>query len=284
MRAPGEMEVFKIKKVIAESPTLTTLLFTPKHLGRWSSLVPGQFLMVWVPGVDEVPMSLSYLKKTPFVIGITVQNIGPATSALCSLEEGDKIGLRGPYGNGFSLPSKDDFNRIIGVSGGVGAASTILPMEWAFNEGFETVNLVGARNKDLILFQERWEEISNDVQYSTDNGSFGHSGFITELLTKELMTLTNRDLKRTMIFTCGPEIMMVAVKKVLDQFNVKGQFSLERYMKCGIGICDSCSMSGKRICMNGPIFTVKEIDDLREFGKFHRNRSGTLIPITECVK
>jgi dihydroorotate dehydrogenase electron transfer subunit len=240
--------------------------------------------MVWIPGIDEVPMSLSMHQKEPFKLGISVQNVGEATGALCSLKPGDKIGIRGPYGNGFSLPSKDDHDRIIGVSGGVGAASTILPMEWAFNEGFEVINLVGARDKELILFQGRWEEISNDVLYSTDDGSLGYHGFVTDLLATELSSLTNRDLGRTMIFTCGPEAMMVALKKVIEPFHVKAQFSLERFMKCGIGICDSCSMSGKRVCMDGPVFTEKQVNDLKEFGKFHRDRSGSLIPLKECIR
>jgi dihydroorotate dehydrogenase electron transfer subunit len=157
-------------------------------------------------------------------------------------------------------------------------------MQWAFKESFETVNLVGARDKELILFQGRWEEISNDVLYSTDDGSLGYHGFVTDLLSTELSSLTNKDLKRTMIFTCGPEAMMVALKKVIEPFHVRTQFSLERFMKCGIGICDSCSMSGKRICMDGPILTEEEVSDLKEFGKMHRDRSGTLIPLKECVR
>lgn len=284
MRPFGEMEVVKVDEVIEETSTISTIKFTPLNPGKWSTMVPGQFLMIWIPGVDEVPMSISFNNSEPFQLGITVQNIGEATDAICKLQPGDRIGIRGPYGNGFSLPSTDDHDRIIGVSGGVGAASTILPMEWAFREGFEVVNLVGARDKDLILYQGRWEEISNDVLYSTDDGSLGYNGFVTDLLSTELSSLTNRDLQRTMLFTCGPEAMMVALKKVIGPFHVKTQFSLERFMKCGIGICDSCSMSGRRVCMDGPVFSEMQLDGLKEFGDLHRDRSGTLIPLKECVR
>ena len=231
-----------------------------------------------------MPTVLRALEFDYHEVGISVQNVGEATEALCSLEPGDRIGIRGPYGNGFSLPSKDDLNRIIGVSGGVGAASTILPMEWAFREGFETINLVGARDKSLILYQGRWEEISNDVLYSTDDGSMGYHGFVTDLLSTELSSLTQKDLKRTMIITCGPEAMMVALEKVIKPYHVKAQFSLERFMKCGIGICDSCSMSGNRVCMDGPVFTEAQVKDLNEFGRTHRDRSGKLVPLKECVR
>jgi len=284
MRSPGMMEMVRVREVRRESSAISSVMFSSLNRSRWNSLVPGQFMMVWVPGIDEVPMSLSYLEEDPLLLGITVQNIGEATQALCSLREGDRIGIRGPYGNGFTLPEKADVDRIIGVSGGVGGASTILPMEWAGRNGFETINLVGARDQGLMLFKERWQRNSTRVLFSTDDGSFGHGGFVTELLDKELSALTEDQRARTIIFTCGPEVMMTAVLDVLERYGVGGQFSLERFMKCGLGLCDSCSMSGKRVCMDGPVFSLEEVLDLEEFGKLHRDRSGSLIPIKECIR
>jgi len=284
MRAPGEMEIVRVEKVVKETATITTIMFSPVYLGRWSSLVPGQFLMIWVPGVDEVPMSLSHIRKQPFRLGITVQDIGEATNSICALKKGDRIGIRGPYGNGFTLPSLEEVDTIMGVSGGVGAASTVLPMEWAHTEGFRTVNLVGARDSGLLLYRGRWESISESVHYSTDDGSFGHHGFVTDLLKNELSEMTVEDRERTMVLTCGPEVMLAEVKKVMDLFDVPGQFSLERFMKCGIGLCDSCSMSGRRVCMDGPVFHGSEVSELKEFGKYQRDRSGKLVPLKECVR
>ncbi|MGA1848965.1 MAG: dihydroorotate dehydrogenase electron transfer subunit [Thermoplasmatota archaeon] len=284
MRANGEMEMVRVADVRRESSSIWSILFTPRDENRWRSIGPGQFLMVWIPGIDEVPMSLSILDEDPFLLGITVQNIGEATEALCSLQEGEWIGIRGPYGNGFSLPDRRDIDRIIGVSGGVGGASTILPMERARDAGFETVNLVWARDDGLMLFRERWQRYSTRVLFSTDDGSFGHKGFVTELLDLELSSLTEDQRRRTIIFTCGPEVMMAAVRTVLKRYGVSGQFSLERFMKCGLGLCDSCSMSGRRVCMDGPVFSLKELDELEEFGISHRDRSGSLIPLKECVR
>ncbi|MGA1872688.1 MAG: dihydroorotate dehydrogenase electron transfer subunit [Thermoplasmatota archaeon] len=284
MRAPGEMEMVRIDDVIEESSIISTILFSPRHISRWSHLVPGQFLMVWIPGTDEVPMSVSHFRREPFRMGFTVQDIGEATRALCSMKSGSRIGIRGPYGYGFKLPVKEEKDLIIGVSGGVGAASTILPMEWASSEGYRTMNLVGARDSSLLLFRDRWEDISERVQYSTDDGSIGHHGLVTDLLLDVLRKLTEKERKRTMVFTCGPEVMMAALLKVVEQFDVDAQFSLERFMKCGIGVCDSCSMSGKRVCMDGPVFAREEVAGLKEFGVSHRDRSGRIIPLKECVR
>jgi dihydroorotate dehydrogenase electron transfer subunit len=278
------MEMVKVREVRVESSSISSILFSPGEVGRWGSFVPGQFLMVWIPGVDEVPMSLSFMEKDPFTLGITVQNIGEATEALCSLRKGDMIGIRGPYGNGFELPDVNDCDRIIGVSGGVGGASTVLPMEWARSEGFETINLAGARDAGLMLFRERWQMNSTRVLFSTDDGSFGHHGLVTDLLNMELSALTGDQRKRTTIFTCGPEVMMMAVREVIGRYGVAGQFSLERFMKCGLGLCDSCSVSGKRVCMDGPVFTNDDLEGLAEFGKYHRDRSGALVPLKECVR
>lgn len=283
MRSPGKMEMVKIIERRKEAEGIVSLLFEPVNNEKWKDLIPGQFLMVWVPGVDEVPMSLSYHFGDPLKLGISVQNIGTATNALCSLKEGDMIGIRGPYGNGFTLPSKEEKDLIIGVSGGVGVASTILPLEWAHGHGFRTMNLVGSRSKANLAFKPRWEAVSDPVHFTTDDGSFGHHGFVTEVLEKELEKMTEDQRKKTIIFTCGPEVMMDVVKRILDRFGVEGQYSLERFMKCGIGVCDSCSVSGRRVCMDGPVFTEKQLKELYEFGKFHRNRSGHLVALKECV-
>ncbi len=284
MRSPGEMEVLRVDEVRREASGIISILVKPEDPERWRGMIPGQFLMVWIPGVDEVPMSVSYLFGDPLTLGITVQNIGDATRAICDLREGDRIGIRGPYGNGFSLPDRTEKNTIIGVSGGVGSASTILPMEWAHMKGFDTINLIGSRSQTNLLFRDRWCHSSDRTGFATDDGSYGHHGFVTELLRKELKGMTDDERDKTLIFTCGPEMMMMAVKTVLDQYGVQGQFSLERFMKCGMGVCDSCSVSGHRVCMDGPVFTGDRLNDLKEFGKSHRDRSGRLIPLKECVR
>lgn len=278
------MEMVRIKETREEASGIISLLFEMDHQATWKDLIPGQFLMVWVPGVDEVPMSLSYQFGDPMTLGISIQNIGEATKALCSLKKGDLVGIRGPYGNGFSLPDREVKDIIIGVSGGVGGASTILPMEWARGNGFRTINIVGSRSRKNLAFRSRWETISDPVIFTTDDGSFGREGFVTAALEDLLLEMSDEEKFRSLVFSCGPEVMLDAVKRILDVYNVEGQFSLERFMKCGIGVCDSCSISGKRVCMDGPVFTTSQIDGMSEFGRYQRSRSGELVPLKECVR
>ncbi|MGA1821518.1 MAG: dihydroorotate dehydrogenase electron transfer subunit [Thermoplasmatota archaeon] len=280
---PFQMEVLPVVEVVNESSMISSIIVQPDDSRRWLSMMPGQFIMVWIPGVDEVPMSVSSVGGDPIGLGITVQKIGEATDALCSLEEGSLIGIRGPYGNGFTIPDDGSVERVIGVSGGVGAASTVMAMERAAGTGIHTVNLVGSRSANIMIYRERWEDISDSVRFSTDDGSFGHHGFVTDLLKEELGRMNREDLDTALVITCGPEAMMSAVHGILKEFGVKGQFSLERLMKCGLGVCDSCSASGKRVCQDGPVFGSDEIDLIEEFGKSHRDRAGRKRSLGECV-
>ncbi|MDD5511591.1 MAG: dihydroorotate dehydrogenase electron transfer subunit, partial [Dehalococcoidales bacterium] len=220
---------------------------------------PGQFYMVWIPGIDEIPMSVSYIGKLK---GITVRAVGGATKSLTSLKVGDKIGIRGPYGNGYKTPK----GKILFVCGGTGAAS-LAPLVENVGKKRATV-VIGAKTKDEVLLKKRLEK-SAKVIISTDDGSCGIKGFATcaveELLSKE---------KFDQIITCGPEIMMVKIFQLAEAHKIPIQASLERYMKCGIGICGQCCMDGYTVCKDGPIFTGKQLLQIKDFGKPHRDASG----------
>ncbi len=284
MNRPRSMEVLPVTEVIQEAKNIRTVVVEPEDVVRFKAFRPGQFVMVWVPGVDEVPMSVSYLGDGPLSLGITVQDIGDATHAICGMEKGDLIGIRGPYGKGFKFPKGPKGWTIIGVSGGVGAASTILAMEKAAGRGFRTVNLVGARDADTLLYRGRWERTSSKVTYMTDDGSHGRQGFVTELLREVVETITSDERRKTMVLTCGPEPMLTTVRDLLKGSGIRCQFSLERFMKCGIGLCDSCSVSGHRVCQDGPVFTLSEVLRMEELGLYHRDRSGRRVPLKECVR
>jgi dihydroorotate dehydrogenase electron transfer subunit len=271
------MEVLKVSSVRDEAKGIRTITVNPYH-GNWSGYIPGQFVMAWVPGIDEVPMSVSYLGGDPFTLGITVQDIGEASHALCSLEPGMRIGVRGPYGNGFDL-DKHRESTFIAVSGGVGAASVILALEKAKRLSFRTMALAGSRSRDLMIFSERIGSASDRCVFSTDDGTFGETGFVTASLEREIGRVQN-----PVLLVCGPELMMRAVSEIAARHDVPAQYSLERYMKCGIGVCDSCSISGKRVCQDGPVFSQEEVRSMPEFGISHRDRSGRTVPLRECVR
>ena len=241
-----------ITKVVEETPNIRTFFFDTSF-----ELIPGQFVMVWIRGIDEVPMAFSYDNA------ITVQKVGPATSALFELDECDSIGIRGPFGKGFDIK----MGHLILVAGGVGAAPLAPLAENAAKSGANITALLGAKTKDELLFRERFEAVG-EVRIATDDGSEGKHGYVTQLLEDE----KNYD----QIYCCGPEIMM---KKVLDKVTPsKSQFSLHRYIKCGLGICGACCVDGLRVCKDGPVFSG-DVLSTTEFGVYRRNECGERVKI-----
>lgn len=248
-----------IEKVIDETPYIRTFV-----LDRTFRANPGQYVMVWVRGVDEVPMSLSYENA------ITVQKVGDATSAMFGLGKGDRLGVRGPYGNGFTLTGRS----ILVIAGGVGAAPLASLAELAHSSGISVTTLLGARTKTELLFAERFRQ-AGELRIATDDGSFGHAGFVTQLL--ERTDLSDFDG----IYTCGPEQMMARILNIVkDSMLDRIQLSLHRYIKCGFGICGACCIDpeGLRVCADGPVFTGIRLAN-SEFGKYRRNECGMKVHV-----
>lgn len=250
----------KIMEIIEETPTIRTFRLDTR---QWLRGRPGQFLMVWVRGVDEVPMTLSYDDA------ITVQKVGDATEALFRLQAGDTVGIRGPYGNGWELVGDD----ILLIAGGVGSAPIAPLAEKAAKIGVKVTTLAGYRTESEIHFRDRYEKAGKTL-IATDDGSYGRKGFVTDLLKSiDLSTFTQ-------IYCCGPEKMMYRVLGMLDAAGVapKSQFSLQRYIKCGIGVCGSCCMDpdGLRVCRDGPVFRG-DVLLKSEMGKYTRDASGRRI-------
>ncbi|MCK4757189.1 MAG: dihydroorotate dehydrogenase electron transfer subunit, partial [Thermoplasmata archaeon] len=185
----------------------------------------GQFVMIWIPDVDEIPMSIS---SATYPISMTIQKVGKATEVLHNLKPGDKIGIRGPFGKGFSITGQN----ILFIAGGVGIAPIMPALERALAEGRKVMVAIGGRTGGEIAFMEKMKALGVPLHMATDDGSAGFHGFVTDL-AKELISNNNFD----QIITCGPEIMMVKVLEIAGASNIPVQCSLERYMKCGIGIC-----------------------------------------------
>ena len=141
----------------------------------------------------------------------------------------------------------------------------------ALKQSIKSELIIGAKSKQLLLYIDK--EYPKEVirHYCTDEGSYGFKGFTTEKL-KEILNNNNID----MVYTVGPEIMMKKVVEICDEFNVDCQLSLERYMKCGYGICGSCSVDpmGIRMCKEGPCIDKETAKIITEFGKYHRDRVG----------
>jgi dihydroorotate dehydrogenase electron transfer subunit len=225
---------------------------------------PGQFAMVWVPGVDEVPMSLSHICKGE--VEITVKAVGEATNALCSLQKGDRVRIRGPFGRGFTIKG----NNPLIVAGGVGSAP-LLPLAAAMvDRGVRPTLVIGAKKKAEIVLIDEFKDLGIEILIASDDGSVGFHGTATALLEETLESKFNCDA----IYACGPEQMLASVAKIAKQWNTWGQAALERIMKCGIGVCGSCAINSKLVCKDGPVFDFAEFDRLNEFGSVKRDNSG----------
>ncbi len=247
----GMPVVVTVREVIDETPTVKTLRFDSEFAIR-----PGHFCMVWVPGIDEVPMGFSSPGS------ITVQKVGEATAALTSLTPGDRIGIRGPFGNGFT-PN----GRVLAIAGGVGVVP-LYPL--AVNGSVDTF-ILGARTGTELVFARELSDLT-DLKIATDDGTAGYHGFVTGVMDSEIDLLSYDT-----ICVCGPEMMMKGILDRLSDAGIadRGQFSLHRYMKCGVGVCGSCAIDpeGLCVCRDGPVFTGDQIIN-SEFGTYARDASG----------
>ncbi len=228
---------------------------------------PGQFVMVWIPGVDEIPMGLSTIGDT---MGITVHSVGEATEKMHAMKEGDRIGIRGPYGRCFDFRG----SRLLVIGGGTGIASLITAVEAAVNQGIRVDVAIGAQKAEELLFADRARQTGAKVELATDDGSEGYHGFVSDLAS-ELLAKGDYD----QILTCGPEAMMKKVIALGREHKIPTQVSMERFMRCGIGVCGSCAFDGLRICTDGPVFDSEEVYGKVDFNRNRRDPAGRLIPL-----
>ena len=257
-------QVLEIKDIIEETPTIKTFIFDWTMIGE-KIPSPGQFVMVW-NFKNEKPMSIAQINDDE--LAITVKNIGEFTSQLHDLKIGDKIGVRGSYGNGFNNSFED--KKILAIGGGVGMAPiNAIASDLVYKNKVDVIS--AAQTKDELLYGEALEKIGVNVHYCTDDGSFGFKGFATNCL-EHLLENTTYDYA----FVCGPEIMMKGIFDILEASNIQGQYSLERYMKCALGVCGQCCVDseGWRICVEGPVFEEDKIYKITEFAKYRKDASG----------
>ena len=166
-----------IEKVIDETPTVRTLVFSDDIM---SNVLPGQFAMVWIPGINELPMSVMIAQETGKA-AFTVRKHGPASTGLFNLKAGQQIGIRGPYGNSFNLKH----GKLLLVGGGTGLVPMMRLMTFVKPTDDVTL-LIGAKSKDEVFFEDLANNLlknnSHKVIVTTDDGSYGEKGLVTDMV------------------------------------------------------------------------------------------------------
>lgn len=251
------IRIVRIEKGEVECPHTKTIRYRDESMAR-----PGQFVMTWIPGLDEIPMSLSYIGDLK---GVTVHDVGEASSALHELKPGDMMGIRGPFGRDYRIEGES----MLFVAGGTGTASLMPALEIAVENEIKSTVVVGAKTASELIFVDRAKKVGADVRISTDDGSKEFKGFASEL-AKQILDETSFDG----VLTCGPEKMMKTVVSMCLDKAIPVQLSLERFMRCGMGICDSCSFGGLHVCVDGPVFDGEDVIEIEDFGRFRRSANG----------
>jgi len=227
--------------------------------------------MFWIPGHDEKPFTISYIDEEIF--GITIEKRGKFTEKASNLKEGDVVGIRGPYGTSFTPMD----NSLI-VAGGLGIMP-LRPLIYQLRRNNYDFTLVqGARNEEGILFTKEISLLLKQENYiiCTDDGSLGERCFTTVLLEKCL-----QKRKPSIVYAVGPEVMMAKVYEICKMNNIRCELSLERYMKCGFGLCGQCACEDKLVCLDGPVFNNNSLDNMKEFGRSAYLKDGRKVPLKE---
>ncbi|MBR4503952.1 MAG: dihydroorotate dehydrogenase electron transfer subunit [Candidatus Methanomethylophilaceae archaeon] len=248
----------RIEKIIDEAYDTKTFVF-----GWDAEIRPGQFAMVWVPGVDEIPMSISGINAR--TKSITVKAIGEATRKLHELKVGDAIRVRGPYGKGFDLSR----GEMLIIGGGVGTAAV---MPAIVQTGADAI--IAARSEKDVIMDGLAERYSKNLRIATDDGSKGFHGNAVQLL-KEMAKEKHYDC----VLACGPEVMLHFTYEACKELGLGCQLSMERLMKCGAGACGCCVMDGMRVCKDGPVFDETQIPALTEFWRSKRDGCGRSVKL-----
>ncbi len=225
------------------------------HLSDKIEFLPGQFLMVWLPGINEKPFSIAGHDKDGLLI--TVRKRGSFSGRLVDLKVGDRVGIRGPYGRPF-----DQVENCCLVAGGIGFAC-LAPIAERYPQA---PILYGEANALSRIYQSRFP----DSVFYTDDGSAGTKGFPTDGLED-----TIKRCGCAMVYACGPEQMLMKTIKICKSLGVGCQVSIERYMKCGNGVCGQCACGPVRACVEGTVFYDHELLKNSDFGRRKLDSSGT---------
>lgn len=261
--------IVKVVDTELESLDIKTIFFRDDFCRNAN---PGQYVMIWIPRVDEVPLSLSFIDNNGFS-GVTVKKIGCGTEALFQMKKGAYIGIRGPYGNWFKLKR----GKIAIIGGGIGIAP-FLPLVKSLLKMKSKISLiVSGKTKNELLFVEEvtklLKESKHTINVTTEDGSYGRKGTAIDAF-EDLLKIG----KFNMVYTCGPEPMVREVFTLAESHDIPLQACMERIIRCSIGLCGSCVIGQYRVCKEGLILSSEQLRNIMdEVGKYKRDFDGSKI-------
>lgn len=245
-------ELLILRSTLIASDTVEMVLKN-KYISQLAE--PGQFLHISVPHYTlRRPISIADINRDAHSITIIFKIIGAGTKQLATYPEGTTIDALGPSGNGFDLDQKEG-STVLLIGGGVGVPPLHYLGKELSKKGVKIISILGYQTKSNVFYESEFSQFSQ-TYIVTDDGSYGHKGFVTNVLDQ----MKDFDC----YYSCGPLPMLQAVtKKLIDK---TGFISLEERMGCGVGACFACviptdnGLGYQKICENGPVFKAQEVN------------------------
>lgn len=243
----GLPQAMRIRAIQAENARTRTYV-----LDGALDAAPGQFVMAWLPGVDEKPFSLA--GSDPVML--TIAAVGPFSREIGQLRVGERLWVRGPLGRAYALPAEPSHALLIG--GGYGVAPLKFLAQRLLAGGYAVSMIIGARTAEDLLLADAVKRMGVTLWTTTEDGSAGMSGLATDAIPSVVALAGNVD---TVVYACGPTRMLQAVALVSTARGLPFQLSWEAQMRCGIGLCGSCEVgAGWLTCLDGPVFDFNPLE------------------------
>ena len=263
----------RIKSVRDEGEGIKSfrLEFEDSKFGESFAFQPGQFIELTVFGIGEAPFSITSSPVSKGYLEISVAAVGEVTSVLHLKKEGELVGVRGPYGNGFPFDEVKD-RDILFVGGGIGLAPLrpLINQMFAYRDSFHRITILyGARTPQLLCFREEleaWGKMKDSevllIVDVPDDGWEGNVGVVTSLLPKVKI-----NAGKATAFVCGPPVMIrFTIQELLGMGFAEDDIitSMERRMECGLGKCGHCNIGKAYVCLDGPAFSFRQLKELEK--------------------
>jgi len=247
------------------SEKIFKLTLSSSHIAKKAR--PGNFVHIKVNSNHDPLLrrafSVHNVDKRRGNFDVLFRVVGKGTKILSEKSPEDMLDLLGPIGKGFSLPKKGE--TVMLVAGGMGIA----PLWFLFtnlikkSDKGKLMFFLGAKNKSELLYCKKLKDLRTNLIVTTDDGSFGTKGLVTEVFLQEIQRRKNKS-RKLMVYSCGPPEMLKTMSEISKQYDLSCQISLEGSMACGVGACWGCAVKlnngrYKRVCIDGPVFDAREV-------------------------